>query len=182
MSFNLTKDFLENLYQAIARDDKQAITNQLEDLHYADIAEILDQMDPDKSRYIYFTLDEEVQADVLMELEEEVRERFLSSLSSKEMADQLENLDSDDAADILGELSEEKIQEVISQMEDDEAVEDRRHCRPFELRRRHRRWFDAKRIHSSQIRLAGESLFGRIAQTSRRRRKSIHHLCGGRPK
>jgi magnesium transporter len=69
-------------------------------------------------------LDEDVQADVLMELEEEVRDRFLASLSFKEIADQLENLDSDDAADILGEFSEEEIQEVISHMEDDEAAED----------------------------------------------------------
>jgi magnesium transporter len=78
----------------------------------------------EEAKYVYFLLDEELQADVLMELEEEVRDRFLASLSTKEIADQLENLDSDDAADILGELSDEQIQEVISQMEDDEAAED----------------------------------------------------------
>jgi magnesium transporter len=78
----------------------------------------------EEGKYIYFQLDEDVQADVLMELEEDVRDRFLASLSTKEIADQLENLDSDDAADILGELSDEQIQEVISQMEDDEAAED----------------------------------------------------------
>jgi magnesium transporter len=93
-------------------------------LHYADIAEILDMLSNEEGKYIYFQLDEDVQADVLMELEEEVRDRFLASLSTKEIADQLENLDSDDAADILGELSDEQIQEVISQMEDDEAAED----------------------------------------------------------
>jgi magnesium transporter len=78
----------------------------------------------EEGKYIYFQLEEDVQADVLMELEEDVRDRFLASLSTKEIADQLENLDSDDAADILGELSDEQIQEVISQMEDDEAAED----------------------------------------------------------
>ncbi|MEY3424763.1 MAG: hypothetical protein RL679_121, partial [Bacteroidota bacterium] len=77
-----------------------------------------------EAKYIYFQLEEDTQADVLMELEEDVRDRFLASLSSKEIAGQLENLDSDDAADILGELSDEQIQEVISHMEDDEAAED----------------------------------------------------------
>jgi magnesium transporter len=100
------------------------IKDRVIELHYADIAEILDKLSSEEAKFIYFLLDEEVQADVLMELEEEVRDKFLASLSSKEIADQLENLDSDDAADILGELSEEQIQEVISQMEDDEAAED----------------------------------------------------------
>lgn len=124
MRFELTKDFLELLNIAIQADDRAWIEENVLELHYADIAEIMDQLGNDEAKNLYFLLDEEIQSDVLMELEEDVRDRFLMSLSSKEMADQLENLDSDDAADILGELSEEKIQEVISQMENDEAAED----------------------------------------------------------
>jgi magnesium transporter len=124
MRFELTKDFLDDLRHKIEASDVSWIKDQVLELHYADIAEILDKLSSEQAKFIYFLLDEEVQADVLMELEEEVRDRFLASLSSKEIADQLENLDSDDAADILGELSEEQIQEVISQMEDDEAAED----------------------------------------------------------
>jgi magnesium transporter len=94
------------------------------DLHYADVAEILDKLTNDEAKFIYFLVDEDTQADILMELDEDVRDRFLASLSTKEFADQLENLDSDDAADILGDLPDEKIQEVISQMDDDGAAED----------------------------------------------------------
>ena len=94
------------------------------ELHYADVAEILDALSNEEAKYIYFLVDEDTQADILMELDEDVRDRFLASLTTKEIADQLENLDSDDAADILGELSDEQIHEVISQMEDDEAAED----------------------------------------------------------
>ncbi|MDP4685188.1 MAG: magnesium transporter [Crocinitomicaceae bacterium] len=124
MRFELSKDFLELLRSKIEEQDLLWINENLLGLHFADIAEILDKLSNDEAKYIYFQLEEEVQADVLMELEEEVRDRFLASLSSKEIADQLENLDSDDAADILGDLSDEKIQEVISHMEDDEAAED----------------------------------------------------------
>jgi magnesium transporter len=124
MRFELTKEFLELLRDKIAEQDLHWINDQVISLHYADIAEILDKLSMEEAKYVYFLLDEELQADVLMELEEEVRDRFLASLSTKEIADQLENLDSDDAADILGELSDEQIQEVISQMEDDEAAED----------------------------------------------------------
>jgi magnesium transporter len=124
MRFELSKDFLEELRLKIEAQDLSWIKDQVLELHYADIAEILDKLSSEEAKFIYFLMDEEVQADVLMELEEEVRDKFLASLSSKEIADQLENLDSDDAADILGELSDEQIQEVISQMEDDEAAED----------------------------------------------------------
>jgi magnesium transporter len=124
MRFELSKDFLDELRLKIEAQDLLWIRDQVLELHYADIAEILDKLSSEEAKFIYFMMDEEVQADVLMELEEDVRDKFLASLSSKEIADQLENLDSDDAADILGELSDEQIQEVISQMEDDEAAED----------------------------------------------------------
>lgn len=124
MRFELTKDFLEELREKIAQQDLPWIKESVLELHFADIAEIIDKLTNKEAKYIYFELEEETQADVLMELEEDVRDRFLASLSSKEIADQLENLDSDDAADILGELSDEQIQEVISHMEDDEAAED----------------------------------------------------------
>lgn len=124
MRFELTKDFLEVLRLKIAEQDLLWIQENVLELHYAEIAEILDKLTNDEAKLVYFLVDEDLQADILMELEEEVRDRFLASLSTKEFADQLENLDSDDAADILGDLPNEKIQEVISQMEDDEAAED----------------------------------------------------------
>ena len=124
MRFELTKDFLEILRQKIAEQEILWIQENVLVLHFADVAEILDKLSNEEAKFIYFLVDEDTQADILMELEEEVRDRFLASLTIKEIADQLENLDSNDAADILGELSEDKIQEVISQMDDDEAAED----------------------------------------------------------
>jgi magnesium transporter len=124
MRFELTKEFLEELRFAIQNQNTSWISENILGLHFADIAEIIDELSKEEARYIYYMLDEDLQADVLMELEEEVRDRFLKSLSSKEIAEQLENLDSDDAADILGDLSAQEIQEVISQMEDDEAADD----------------------------------------------------------
>ena len=124
MRFELTKDFLENIRLSIQTNDLEWIDKNVLELHYVDIAEILDELQNEEAKFIYFRLEEEVQADVLMELEEEVRDRFIKSLSTKEIAEQLENLDSDDAADILYELSDNEIHEVISQMEDDEAADD----------------------------------------------------------
>lgn len=124
MRFELTKEFIEGTRLAIETKDIDWLKINVFDLHFADIAEVLDLLSNDEAKYIYFNMDENQQADVLMELDEDVRDRFLASLSTKEIADQLENLDSDDAADILGDLSEEQVQEVISQMQDNEAIGD----------------------------------------------------------
>jgi magnesium transporter len=115
---------MELVRQKIVEQDSLWVKDNVLELHYADVAEILDALSNEEAKYIYFLVDEDTQADILMELDEDVRDRFLASLTTKEIADQLENLDSDDAADILGELSDEQIHEVISQMEDDEAAED----------------------------------------------------------
>lgn len=124
MRFELTKEFIESTRVAIATQDIDWLKINILDLHFADIAEILDLLSNDEAKYIYFLMDEDQQADVLMELDEDIRDRFLASLSTKEIADQLENLDSDDAADILGDLPDDQVQQVISQMQDNEAIGD----------------------------------------------------------
>ncbi|HNR86030.1 MAG TPA: magnesium transporter [Taishania sp.] len=124
MRFNLTKEFIDQTKAAIAANDSDWLKINVLELHFADIAEVLHPLTNDEAKFVYFLMDEDQQAEVLMELEEDVRDRFLASLSSQEIATQLENLDSDDAADILGELSDKKVQEVISLMQDDEAADD----------------------------------------------------------
>jgi magnesium transporter len=124
MRFNLTKEFIDQTKVAIAANDSEWLKINVLDLHFADIAEVLHPLTNDEAKFVYFLMDEDQQAEVLMELEEDVRDRFLASLSSQEIATQLENLDSDDAADILGELPDKKVQEVISLMQDDEAADD----------------------------------------------------------
>ena len=124
MRFELTKDFLSTLNEAITRQNFAWIQEKVSELHDADIAAIIDELDEDAAIYLYNLLDEEVQGDVLMELDEDIRESILSSLSTKEIAEQVEHLDSDEAADLMGELPKEQVEEVISQIEDDETAED----------------------------------------------------------
>ena len=86
MRFELTKEFLEELRVAIQAEDSQWIEEHIAELHFADIAELLDELTKEQAKFVYYLLDEDVQADFLMELEEDVRDRFLKSLSSKEIA------------------------------------------------------------------------------------------------
>ena len=124
MRFELTKEYLENLGEAIARQDNSWIQKNVVGLHDADIASILDELDVDQASFLYHILDEEVQGDILMELDEDLRESLIQSFSTKEIAEQIEQLDSDDAADLISELPKKQVEEVISHIEDDETAED----------------------------------------------------------
>jgi magnesium transporter len=125
MQFQLTKDYLNELRQAIRENNESFVKAQLHELYPADIAEILDELDLEEAQYLYRHLEKEEAAEVLMQMEEDVRERILAALSSEQIARTfIDNLDSDDAADLISELPERKKEEVISHIEDAEQASD----------------------------------------------------------
>lgn len=124
MGFKLTKEYLDDVFDAVERQDISWFELNLFELHDADIAAIIDELEEKQAYYVYDILDDETQADVLAELDEDTRDLLIASFSSKEIAEQLENLDSDDATDIISDLPKEQIEEVISHIQDDEAAED----------------------------------------------------------
>jgi magnesium transporter len=124
MSFEITKEYLEDLQQLIAEKNNDALHTLLEEVHYADVAEIIDELDTDDGLYLIKLLDSDITAEVIAELDEDVREDILKGLSSKEIAEEISELDTDDAADIISELSEKQKKEVISHIEDEEHAKD----------------------------------------------------------
>lgn len=122
MSFELTRKYLKEIESAIEKQDKVFLEKELSNHHFADISEILNQLDTDECKYILDILEPEVGADVITELEEDVREEFLQSFSTLELARYLDWVDSDDAVDILNEQSVRFREEVIHQMKDKEKA------------------------------------------------------------
>lgn len=124
MEFKISKELIQQLEQLIQNKDDQQLEVLLNDLHHADIAEILDELDFDEATYIFKVLDSEKTAEILLELEDDLREKILSRLSPKEIAEELDELETNDAADIIAELSQSKKQEVISELQDVEHAKD----------------------------------------------------------
>jgi magnesium transporter len=124
MAFEITDEFIEQLSDVISSNDDKVIYSLFKDVHYADIAEVLDEVNFDEAIYIIKLLDSEKTSEILMELDEDIREKILENLSAKEIAEEVGEMDSDDAADIIGELSEERQKHVISALEDHELAAD----------------------------------------------------------
>ena len=124
MAFKITASFLEKLIGLINENQDSKIKKLFSEIHYADVAEILEEVSFDEAIYIIKLLDSEKTSEILTELDDDIREIILENLSAKEIAEEVEEMDSDDAADIIGELSEERQERVISALEDDELVAD----------------------------------------------------------
>lgn len=125
MKFELTNNFINALSSQIEQQDNAATLALIDHCHPADIAEILDHLDFDKSSRLFELLEDSIAADVLVELEDDLREKLLKIHTPKEIAEEfVENMDSDDAADIISELPEVKKQEVLSHIENQEHASD----------------------------------------------------------
>ena len=118
--FQLSDELIEKVEILVENQNDKEIKLLLNEFHYADIAEILDELGSEDAVYVIKLLDSGLTSDILMELDEDNREKILRNLSAKEIAEEIEELETDDAADIISELPEERQQAVISQIEDQE--------------------------------------------------------------
>ena len=119
------KLFIEKLSKRLAEGKTDKIISKLDDMHPADIAEVIRRIDKDDVVAIVRLLNKEVRSDVVAELEPEERENLLKILPATEIAESVVNkMESDDAADLLSELTLEKQSNVINALEDSEQAQD----------------------------------------------------------
>jgi len=92
-------------------------------LHPADIADIVEQLDPQQRAEVIEALPVETAADTLEEMEEEEAAAVMETLEEARAADILEEMPPDAAADLLGDLSDERTEELLEHMEPEEAAD-----------------------------------------------------------
>src|SRR6202171_5376718 len=103
---------------------KLRITHEkLEDLHPADLAEMMEDISAAERQGIIASLDEETAAAVLAELDERLTTQIVEKLDPEKAADILEEMAPDAAADVLGDLPKETSEELLEEMPGHEASE-----------------------------------------------------------
>ncbi len=96
---------------------------KIRDLHPADLAELLSDMNHNESRNLLDSMDIEHLADALEEVEPEFQATLVQGMSDERVADVLEEMSPDEAADLLAELPAERSEDLLELMEDQEARE-----------------------------------------------------------
>ena len=95
----------------------------LDQLHPADIADVIEASPDEVHNRIFDLLDDETKADVMAELDDSTEAELLEELTSEEISDIAEEMAPDDAADMLSELDEERSEEVLELMEEEDSEE-----------------------------------------------------------
>ncbi|MBI4892354.1 MAG: magnesium transporter [Acidobacteria bacterium] len=95
----------------------------LENMHPADLADIVEELSHEDREAIFEAIDTEVAAEALSEMDPEMQAQIIESLETEKAADILEEMDPDEAADVLGELEEETSEEILEEMESEPKAE-----------------------------------------------------------
>jgi magnesium transporter len=100
------------------------ISNRLlEDMHPADLADIVEELSPEDRESIFENINSEVAADALTEVDPEIQASILESLETETAADIVEEMSPDHAADALSELGAETSEEILEEMESEPKTE-----------------------------------------------------------
>lgn len=99
---------------------------KLAELHPADIAEIISDLNRLESGQILEALDVKQLADTLEEVEPDFQASLVESMPDEKVADVLEEMDPDEAADLLAELPKERSEDLLALMERAEAEDVRK--------------------------------------------------------
>ena len=90
----------------------------LEEMHPADLADIVEELGPAEREAIFETIDSEAAADALSEVEDpKMQANILEALEPEIAADIVEEMSPDEAADILNELEAEASEEILEEMD-----------------------------------------------------------------
>ena len=124
MQFQLTSNYIEKVTQLIVNKQDSELKELLHEVHFADIADLLEDLKSKEATYLIKLLESDITSEALMELDEDVREKILNRLSPVEIAKEIEEMDTDDAADVVAELDDHIQKEVIEHIDDDEHASD----------------------------------------------------------
>ena len=96
---------------------------RLDELHPADVADILEPLDPQQRANVFKHLDDAQATDAISEMEDEYQAEFIDDLDDARAAGLLGNMDPDDAADIVRDLPYEKAEKLLRLMGVEDAAE-----------------------------------------------------------
>jgi len=112
---------VEAFERGVGRLKLRVSAARLSALHPADIARIVNELDPDQRADVIEDLDVETAADVLVEADPEVQASIVENLEDELAADIMEEMEPDEAADVLGDISAERREDILEEMEPEDA-------------------------------------------------------------
>ena len=109
------ENFNEELLLTLVKTKQfRALRTQLDEMNEVDIAEFLDELEPDQQVLVFRLLPKDVAADVFTYLEDsEDQEKIINALSDKELREVLDELYLDDTVDIIEDMPANMVSRIL---------------------------------------------------------------------
>ena len=102
MSTILSDKLVQAVKGAIQREEQSFLRKLIDDTRPADLADLIEHLDPLERLYVFTLLEPEGAGEVLVEMESPIQEGIISELDDEAISEIVQELDSDDAADLVG--------------------------------------------------------------------------------
>ncbi|KFE36913.1 magnesium transporter [Thioclava atlantica] len=120
--YRLDGELVEAILDATEQEDAARLSELLEPLHAADIADLLEQISGHERRAILRLWGREIDGEILTEIDEGIREEVLASLPPDVLADAVRELDSDDVVDLIEDLEEPQQEAILDALDEPDRV------------------------------------------------------------
>jgi magnesium transporter len=108
---------LQALAKALESGKLQNVWKMLNDLHPAEIAQLLESLRPTEREIVWNLVDPENDGEVLLHVNDELRAQLIQDMDTHELVAATEGMDMDDLADLIEDLPDAVIREVLRSMD-----------------------------------------------------------------
>ena len=115
-TFGLHPAFVDEVEDALLQKKKKRVKKLVVNLHPADLADLLEHLEPKTCRQLVETLKDQLNPEVLTELNDSVRDNVMHAMGFEDFASALAQLDSDEAVYIAGLLSPAQREAVFEKL------------------------------------------------------------------
>ncbi|WP_324754386.1 magnesium transporter [Roseovarius sp. Pro17] len=121
-AYELDRNAVARIVHAVDNNDRPQLIQEMEPLHAADIADLLEQISAFDRRRVIELYGDEFDGSILSELDESIREEVLGYLSPEVLADAVRELDSDDVVDLVEDLEDHQQNAILEVLEDSDRI------------------------------------------------------------
>jgi magnesium transporter len=115
-AYGVDPEFVERIADWLHAGRRDDVRRELDDLHAADIADLLEQVGAEDRESLVEVLRPGFDAEVLSHLNPDLRETVLDQFEPKELAAAVAELDTDDAVDLIEDLDDDARREIIANL------------------------------------------------------------------
>ena len=101
----------------VSKKNISSLESLLDDLHPADIADILESLPVQKRLVLWDLVKSENEGDILIEVSDSVRQTLIADMDSTELLAAAEQLETDEIADIAPDLPEEVLKDLLENLD-----------------------------------------------------------------